>query len=527
MAMRLVASLVRKEVIFMSKYKDILRLLSTTGLSGRQISAQLHVGRESVTAAREAASSLDLKWEEVKEKSEDEIRRMLFPKAKIESIQVKPDFKEMLKDYDRIPGMTKKTLWEDYVTEVQASGGIPYQYSQFCELFAREAAVNNAAMHKQHKAGERIEVDWAGTKVPIIDPDTGEVTYGYMFVAVLPFSQYAYAEILPDMKLENWIGAHVNMYEFFRGVTPILFCDNLKTGILSHPEMGDWVENPSYREMADYYDTAILAAPVRTPKAKASVEGTVGKLTSKIIARLYQKKPGSFTEAGRLCREYLIQFNAAKFEKREGSRLEEYMTIEKPLLHSLPREPYEYGIWKYATVQLNYHIAIDRMYYSVPYWYIHQKVRVRISKYKIDIYLGEARIASHTRLYGHPGQYSTNPDHMPANHKQALEWNGDRFRRWAKSIGPSTFEVIDKLLKSYKAEEQGYNACMSILKFADKYTPERLEKTCAKALSVITVPRYKDIKLIIEHYQEEPSAEAISSETHAIIRGNDYYGGKH
>lgn len=348
-----------------------------------------------------------------------------------------------------------------------------------------------------------------------------------MFVAVLPYSQYAYAEILPDMKLENWIGAHVNMYEFFRGVTPILFCDNLKTGILSHPEMGDWVENPSYREMADYYDTAILAAPVRTPKAKASVEGTVGKLTSKIIARLYQKKPGSFTEAGRLCREYLNQFNAAKFEKREGSRLEEYMTIEKPLLHSLPREPYEYGIWKYATVQLNYHIAIDRMYYSVPYRYIHQKVRVRISKYKIDIYLGEARIASHTRLYGHPGQYSTSPDHMPANHKQALEWNGDRFRRWAKSIGPSAFEVIDKLLKSYKAEEQGYNACMSILKFADKYTPERLEKTCAKALSVITVPRYKDIKLIIEHYQEESSAEAISSETHAIIRGNEYYGGKH
>ena len=157
--MRLVASLVRKEVIFMSKYKDILRLLSTTGLSGRQIATQLHAGRESVTSVREAASSLDLKWEEVKDKSEDEIRRMLFPRAKIESIQVKPDFKEMLKDYDHIPGMTKKTLWEDYVTEAQASGGIPYQYSQFCELFAREAAVNNAAMHKQHKAGERIEID--------------------------------------------------------------------------------------------------------------------------------------------------------------------------------------------------------------------------------------------------------------------------------------------------------------------------------------------------------------------------------
>lgn len=242
----------------MSKYKEILRLLSTTELSGRQIAIQLHVGRDSVASARKAASSLKLRWEEVKDKSEDEIHQILFPREKLESIQVKPDFKEMLKDYDRIPGMTKKVLWENYVKEVQASGGIPYQYSQFCELFAREAAVNNATMHKQHKPGERIEVDWAGTKVPVTDPDTGEVTYGYMFVAVLPYSQYAYAEILPDMKLENWIGAHVNMYEFFHGITPILFCDNLKTGILSHPKMGDWIENPSYREMADYYDTAIL-----------------------------------------------------------------------------------------------------------------------------------------------------------------------------------------------------------------------------------------------------------------------------
>ena len=364
---------------------------------------------------------------------------------------------------------------------------------------------------------------WLTLKVRIIE----RLPYGYMFVAVLPYSQYAYAEILPDMKLENWSGAHVNMYEFFRGVTPIIFCDNLKTGILSHPEMGDWVENPSYREMADYYDTAILAAPVRTPKAKASVEGTVGKLTSKIIARLYKQKPGSFSEAGKLCREYLNQFNADKFEKREGSRLEEFMTIEKPLLHSLPREPYEYGIWKTATVQLNYHIAVDRMYYSVPFRYIHQKVRARISKYKVDIYLGDSRIASHPRLYGHPGQYSTNPEHMPANHKKALDWSGDRFRKWAESIGPSVYEVIDQLLKSYKVEEQGYNACMSILKFADKYTPERLEKTCAKALSVITVPRYKDIKLILEHYQGEPDQEAVHPESHAIVRGNEYYGGKH
>lgn len=510
----------------MTKYKEILRLLTTTDLSGRQIASQLGVSRNTVASAKAKIKESGILWEEIKGKTEQEIRNEYFPKAAAESIQVKPDFDYLVQEFEK-PYVTKKLLWEEYVEATQAANGIPYQYSQFCELFSRELKVRHAAMHKEHKPGERIETDWAGTKVPLTDPLTHEITYGYMFVSVLPYSQYAFAEVLPDMKLENWISAHVDMYEFFGGVTPILFCDNLKTGIISHPQMGDWIENVSYREMADYYDTAIVAAPVRTPKAKPSVEGTVGKLTTDIIARMRNKHPQSVHEANRYCKEYLEKFNAEKFQKREGSRLEEYLTVEKELLHPLPREPYEYGIWKVATVQLNYHVAVEKMYYSVPYKYIHEKVRVRISRRKVDIYKDGERIASHIRLYGHAGQYSTNTDHMPENHRKAQEWNGDRFRNWAKSIGPSTFTVIDRLLHFYKVEEQGYNACMSILKFSDKYTPERLEKTCEKALTVIHTPRYKDIKLIIEHYQETSArtAEADSGNSHAILRGSEYYGG--
>lgn len=522
----------------MSKYKEIMRLLCTTSLSERIIAHQLHVGRDTVSATRETSRKLGVLWEEVKTKEESEIRNLLFPKEDTESIQVMPDFEQMVKEYDK-PGVTRKLLWEEYVEAAQAADGIPYQYSQFCELFSRTETIYKTSMHKNHTPAERIEVDWAGTKVPVTDPDTGEVSYGYMFVSVLPYSQYAYAEILPDMKLENWISAHVNMYEFYRGVTPVLYCDNLKTGILEHPLMGDWVENQSYREMADYYDTAIVAAPILTPRAKASVEGTVGKLTTQIIARMRNKHPESIWKANEYCKEYLTKFNAGKFEKRDGSRLEEYLSAEKPALHPLPKEPYEFGVWKTATVQLNYHISIDRMNYSVPYRYVHQKVNVRISKYKIDIYLNQERIASHQRLYGHPGQYSTNYDHMPENHKQASGWNGDRFRKWARTIGESVYIVIDRLLKSYKAEEQGYNACMSILKFADAYTPERLEKTCAKALSVIHTPRYKDIKLIIEHYQADTDQDSSDSNRisstdqqdcqdnkYAVLRGSDYYGGR-
>ena len=383
----------------------------------------------------------------------------------------------------------------------------------------------SASMHINHNPAERIEVDWAGTKVPIKDIETGEVYFGYMFVATMPYSQYSYAEVLPTMKLENWIEAHVSMYEFFGGASSLLICDNLKTGIIEQPQMGDWVENESYREMADYYDTAIIAAPVRTPKAKASVEGTVGKLTTNIIARMRNKEIHSVFEANSFVKEYLAKFNAEKFQKRAGSRLEEYLTIEKEKLRPLPKTPYEYGTWKFATVQLNYHISVDKMYYSVPFKYIKERVRVRVSKHTIAVYHNNERICSHTRLYGRAGQYSTNYDHMPTNHKQASQWNGDRFRKWARKYGEATYTVIDRLLNSYKAEEQGYNGCMSILKLADKYTPERLDKTCAKALSLIHTPRYKDIKLIIEHYQEDTQQSTVSgSEKYALIRGSEYYG---
>ena len=507
----------------MSKYKEILRYLYTTTLSGRSIARELSVGRDTISAVKRRAEDLGLKWEEVKNQDEYSISKLLFPESKRESIFTVPDYDVLIKELDR-PGVTRKDLWEEYCQDVQAAGGIPYQYSFFCEMFQSVIVKNKASMHIGHTPAERIEVDWAGTKVPITDIETGEVYYGYMFVATLPYSQYSYAEVLPDMKLENWIQAHVNMYEFFGGVTSLLVCDNLKTGIISHPQMGDWIENESYREMADYYDTAILAAPVRTPKAKPSVEGAVGKLTSKIIVKMRNEPIHSIYEANCSVRKYLAKYNADKFQKRDGSRLEEYLTLEKENLKPLPKIPYEYGIWKYATVQLNYHISVEKMYYSVPFRFIKERVRVRVTKYTITIYLNNERICSHRRLYGRAGQYSTNYEHMPQNHKQASQWNGERFRSWARKYGESTFTVIDRLLNSYKAEQQGYNACMSILKMADKYTPERLDKTCAKALSLINTPRYKDIKLIIEHYQDDSDTVTVSrSEKHALIRGSEYY----
>ena len=175
-----------------------------------------------------------------------------------------------------------------------------------------------------------------------------------------------------------------------------------------------------------------------------------------------------------------------------------------PLLAPLPATPFELAEWKQATVQFNYHIAVDRMFYSVPYQYIKNKVDVRITDTTVEIFYNHNRIASHRRLYGRSGQYSTVTEHMPQEHQKYLEWNGDRFRKWADSIGINTSKVVDAILTSGRIEQQSYRSCMGLLKLAEKYSPEKLEQVCAKALSYSGKPSYKSIKNLLAAMKEVP-----------------------
>ena len=270
--------------------------------------------------------------------------------------------------------------------------------------------------------------------------------------------------------------AHVHMFNYFKGTTPILVCDNLKTGVIKHPKNGEIVLNDAYKELADYYDIAIIPAAPLTPKGKPSAEGNVGKLTMDILARLRNSVFYNVHDANLQVKQLLKQFNDRKFQKREGSRISVFLLEEYPKLKQLPKEPYEYGEWKQATVQYNYHVFVDKMYYSVPYGYIHKRVNIRITANMIEIFLNHNRICSHIRLRGRIGQYSTNADHMPPNHKYASEWNGDRFLNWARKIGPNTTTVIRRLLDSYKVEQQAYNGCRAILKLSEQYITSKAKR---------------------------------------------------
>ena len=360
--------------------------------------------------------------------------------------------------------------------------------------------------------------------------DTGEIIPAYVFVAALSYSQYAYVEAFLSQDQENWITAHTNMYRFYDGATRILVPDNLKTGV----EKSSWftpIVNRTYHEMAEHFDTAVIPARVKKPKDKPNAEGTVGIISTWIIAALRNQKFFSLAELNQAIKERLQIFNSKPFQKKEGSRLSVFLEEEKLMLLPLPATSYELATWKIATVQFNYHISVDKMHYSVPYEYIKHKVDVRITRNMIEVFYNNHRICSHPRLHGRPGQYSTIDIHMPEDHQKYIQWNADRFISWAQNVGPNTTVTVKAILSSYKVEQQGYRSCMGLLKLADKYSVSRVEAACKKALSYTPQPSLKSVKTILSTGQdktaeEKPNQPNNHSVSYGFTRGAEYYGRK-
>ena len=388
--------------------------------------------------------------------------------------------------------MTQQLLWFEYCDQCRNAGELPYQLTQFKTYYRAYMAKTKATMHINRKPGETMEVDWAGQTAELCDDETGEILPVYVFVAVLPFSGYAYAEAFLNQKQEAWITAHVNAYSYFGGVARMLVPDNLKTGVVKHSRQ-EIVLNKSYQELAEHYGTAILPARVRSPKDKASVEGAVGNVSSYILAAIRNQRFFTLREMNDVIKERLHAFNHRPFQKKDGNRAT-WFAEERASLLPLPRNPYELSEWKMATVAYNYHISVAEQYYSVPFAYIKHKVDVRLTRSVVEVFHEGSRICAHVQLHGRRGQYSTQESHMPPNHQQYIQWNGERFRKWAAKVGQHTAIVVEAILSGCKVEQQGYRTCMALLKLSDKYKSERLEAACEKALGYTPRPGYKLVR---------------------------------
>ena len=465
----------------MTKYREILRL-SGLGLSQQDIADSCNVSKKTVNRVLKRAKELDISWPLDESDTDAVLAEKFFPSAnQVTSNKRMPDYDYIRKELLR-NGVSKKLLWTEYMEDCRANGEEPLMYSQFCYHIQQDEQKHRATMHINRKPGEQVEVDWAGDPATVIDPDTGEIIKTYIFVGVMTYSQYAYVEAFLDMKQKSWINAHVHMYEYFGGVARILVPDNCKTAVVHNGGWKDQQINKTYQELAEHYGTAIIPARVRTPKDKPNAEGTVGNISTWITAALRNEQFFSLAELNRAIRENWNSSIEGSFKRKRA-----------------------------ATVQFNYHISVDGMLYSVPYEYIKKKVDVKVTDTTIEIFYNHNRIASHRRLKGRPGQYSTVTEHMPEDHQKYLEWNGDRFRKWAERIGINTYTVVNAILTSKRVEQQTYRSCMGLLKLAEKYSDALLEAACKKALSYTSSPSYKSIKNILVAGSVKPESETTES----------------
>jgi transposase len=512
-----------QERLTMRKIREILRLKWECHLSERAIALSCSISRSTVADYVKRAEAAGLKWPLPENQSDHQLSELLYPKPQEPTLKAAalPDWEKIHLELRR-KGVTLRLLWMEYLEKYPQG----YAYSQFCQLYRNWAGkIKSPTMRLEHKAGEKMFVDYCGQTHPVIDAATGEIQEAEIFVAVLGASSYTYAEAQWHQDLPNWTGGHVRAFRFFGGVTEVVVPDNLKAGV-THPSRYDPEINITYQEMAEHYGVAVIPARVARPRDKSKVEVGVQNVERWILARLRDRKFFSLLELNQAIREVLEDLNHRKMEHLGKSRRELFELVDQPALKPLPASPYEFALWKKAKISIDYHVEYDDHYYSVPCSLYPADVMIRASQKMVEIYHDGKQVAVHPRSQA-KGRHSTLAEHMPSDHRFYSEWSPQRFLHWAEKIGPETAKIVQWEFDSKQHPEQAYRTCLGILGFAKKYTPARLESACRYALAN-EIHSYKGIKnILVNQIDQLPSPEGGSQPSllppHSNIRGKAYY----
>lgn len=394
-----------------------------------------------------------------------------------------PDYEADAKLMATRKNMTLVFLWNRYSKKCTEEGKRFYQYRQYCELYNKWCEENYETSHFDAVIAQKMEVDFAGQTFDMTDPLTGETLPIVVFVAILPYSQYIYAEGMLSTKEPQWIEVNNHALDYFGGVPALVVCDNCKQAVIANQ---DWIEpelNKDYADWADHYGTAILPAKVRKPKFKSSVENVVGILEKGFFHKLEERKYFSLEQFNKDLWNELEALNKEPFKKKEHNRYY-YWEEEKLELMPLPSMHYEYMERKTAKVSNDFHIRFDNAYYSVDKAFLHKKVSIKASSTVVRIYSLAGEFLCEWPRATRKGQWSTNPEHLPDNYKGFTQWNGPYFIQKAQLIGKNTETVIRTVLKSRLYEVQTYRMCLGILNFTKKYSNKALEECCKQAIAL-------------------------------------------
>lgn len=508
-----------QERLTMRKIKEILRLKYEAGLSNRAIAGACKISNSTVGEYLRRAEAAGVSWP-LGELGEDELYQKLFgePTPLPEKARPLPDWEEVRKEL-RQKGVTLRLIWIEYL-EKHPDG---YKHSQFEEYYRRwKKAHCEPSMHNTHVGGERMQVDYAGLKVAVVNPETGEVSQASVFVAILPASNYTYAEAQSSENQCNWNNGHVRAIEFFGGVVKIVVPDNLKTGV-QKPNYYEPDINPAYQELAEHYQFAVLPTRIKKPKDKGKVENGVQNVERWVIAPLRKRTFFSLAELNQAIREQLDQLNNKVMLAVGRTRRQEFEDLDRPNLRPVPEKPYEYAVRKTARVNIDYHVEFEKHLYSVPHVLIHQEVELHATEHMLEIFHKGKSVAIHPRSFK-PGRFSTLHEHMPPNHQFVDRVNPEFLLQWANSVGPHTTALINATLKSRSFPEQAYRSCLGILSLAKKHLPSQIEQACQAAMEAKTFS-YKAVKEELDWLSKQ-AALPVTPETlptHANIRGHEYY----
>jgi len=507
--------------ISMRKIRDALRLNLGEGLSLRDVSASLQVPFTTVGDHVRRAKAAGLGWPLPEDLDDDGLEALLFSSAAPAQTRPVPDWAKVHVELRR-PHVTLMLLWLEHKEAFPDS----YAYSQFCEHYKRWRRGVDVVMRQEHKAGEKLFVDFPGRRIPVYDERTAEVVFeAELFVAVLGASSYLYAEALRSQELLHWVTGHVHAFEALGGCPAIVVCDNLRSGV-TRPNRYEPDVNATYQEMAAHYDVAVIPTRSYKPRDKAKVEAGVLLAERWIMARLRNEHFTSLGEANAEIARLVAWVNARPFKALAGSRASLFEELDRPALRPLPADRYEFAVWRKAKANIDYHIEhrADRHYYSVPYRLAGETVDVRISAATVEAFHRHRRVASHVRKFT-PG-FSTDPAHMPESHRRHAAWTPSRIVSWAAKTGPATAKLTEAVMAARRHPEQGFRSCLGIVRLGDRYGVERLEAACERALAV-RAHSYRSVESILRtglDRQALPAdGPARAHPDHDNLRRPDYY----